>query len=57
MGQLPAAWTNHWVLPEWPLAIRIEMAPLDPDPSRLQPMTVTTTVHVNKNLGSPYEDN
>ncbi len=42
---------NHWVLTEWPLAIRIEMAPLDPDPSRLQPMAVTTAVHVNKNTG------
>ena len=33
------------------------MAPLDPDPSRLQPMTVTTAVHVNKVLGMDYADN
>jgi prepilin-type N-terminal cleavage/methylation domain-containing protein len=53
----PSAWVNHWTLPEWPIAIRIEMAPVDPDPSRLQPMTVTTAVHVNKNMGVQYADN
>jgi hypothetical protein len=57
VGQQPATWVNHWILPGWPLAIRIEMAPLDPDPSRLQPMTVTTAVHINKVLGMEYADN
>jgi prepilin-type N-terminal cleavage/methylation domain-containing protein len=57
MNQRPALWLDHWVLPGWPLAIRVEMAPLDPDPSRLQPMTVTTAVHANKDLGMEYADN
>jgi hypothetical protein len=56
-GVVPAGWVNHWVRQEWPIAIRIEMAPLDPDPSRLQPMTVTSAVHVNKLLGVNYADN
>jgi hypothetical protein len=55
--EIPATWVNHWVRQEWPLAIRIEMAPLDPNPARLQPMTVTTAVHVNKTLGVEYADN
>ena len=53
----PATWVNRWILQQWPIAIRIEMAPLDPDPARLQPMTVTTAVHVNKNMGMEYVDN
>jgi prepilin-type N-terminal cleavage/methylation domain-containing protein len=57
LGAQPAGWVNRWVRPEWPLAIRIEMGALDPDPSRLQPMTVTAAVHVNKNLGIEYLDN
>ncbi len=57
LGPQPAGWVNHWIRSEWPLAVRIEMAPLDPDPSRLQPMTVTSAVHVNKILGLEYADN
>ncbi len=57
IGNLPAGWVDHWSGMGWPLAIRIEMGPLDPDPSRLQPMTVTSEIHVNKMLGIDYEDN
>ena len=57
IGNVPAGWVDHWIRPEWPLAIRIEMAPLDPDPTRLQPMTVTSAFHVNKILGVEYADN
>lgn len=53
----PPGWTERWVTPAWPLAIRMEMAPLDPDPSRLQPMTVTSAVHVTKSLETQYVDN
>jgi prepilin-type N-terminal cleavage/methylation domain-containing protein len=58
VGIKPAFWTNHWISDNgWPLAVRIEMAPLEPDPARLQPMTVTTAVHVNKVIGIDYADN
>jgi prepilin-type N-terminal cleavage/methylation domain-containing protein len=55
----PAApvWVDHWVQYQWPMAVRFEMAPLDPDPSKLQPTTVTTTFHVNKDTGFEYLDN
>jgi type II secretory pathway pseudopilin PulG len=41
-------WTAIWTLPRWPAAIRIEMAPLDEDISRLRPITVTAQIHVNR---------
>lgn len=41
-------WVSRWVLPRWPLGVRIEMAPLDPDPARLRPITVTASIHVNR---------
>ena len=55
----PAApvWVDHWVQYQWPMAVRFEMAPLDPDPSKLQPTTVTTTFHVTKDTGFEYLDN
>jgi prepilin-type N-terminal cleavage/methylation domain-containing protein len=54
---VPGGWVNHWIREEWPIAIRIEMAPFDPNPARLQPMTVTSAVHVNKNTAVQYADN
>jgi prepilin-type N-terminal cleavage/methylation domain-containing protein len=57
LGNVPPGWTDHWVRTEWPLAVRIEMAPLTPDPSRLQPMTVTSAFHVTKVQGIDYVDN
>ena len=32
--------------PTWPQAVRIEMAPMDPDPSRLQPISIVAPIHV-----------
>ena len=44
----PAIWTAHWVKAGWPLAVRIEMAPLEPDPSRLQPITVVAPIYIRR---------
>ncbi|PYT32384.1 MAG: hypothetical protein DMG57_01955 [Acidobacteria bacterium] len=41
-------WTPNWVLPRWPIAIRIEMASLDDDRSKLKPLTVTSALRVNR---------
>jgi prepilin-type N-terminal cleavage/methylation domain-containing protein len=41
-------WRPGWILPKWPEGIRIEMAPLDQDASRLKPVTITSAVHVNR---------
>ena len=58
--QLPAPalerWTPEWRRAKFPTAIRIEMAPLSPDPSRLQLSTITLPVRVNKRIGMTYED-
>jgi prepilin-type N-terminal cleavage/methylation domain-containing protein len=50
-------WRPTWVLPHWPLGIRIDMASLDPDPSRLHPVTVTVPIHVDRDPLINYGDN
>jgi hypothetical protein len=40
----------------WPVAIRVEMAPLQPDPSVLQPLTVTAAIHLHLSPTIPYVD-
>jgi len=40
----------------WPRAVRIEMAPLDADPGRLQPITVTGLIRVHRNHEVQYVD-
>ena len=52
----PAIWTASWNGPEWPLGIRIEMWPLEPSPARLQPITVTAPIYINRNPGVQYAD-
>ncbi len=49
-------WMPEWHRGKFPSAIRIEMAPLSPDPSRLQLSTITLPVRVNKVVGTSYED-
>jgi len=44
-----ARWRPEWTEDAYPVAIRIEMAPLEPDPSRLPLLTLTVPVRVNKN--------
>lgn len=46
-------WTRSNVLPT---AIRVEMSPLVPDPSRLQPVTLTIPVRVNRFPLERYEN-
>ena len=41
----------------WPLAIRIDMAPLDPDLVRLQPISVVAQVYLHRAPEIPYVDN
>ena len=52
----PAVWVTTWALAEWPLGIRIQMAPLEPSPARLQPITVTAPMYMNRSPGVLYED-
>ncbi|MBV9769811.1 MAG: prepilin-type N-terminal cleavage/methylation domain-containing protein [Bryobacterales bacterium] len=41
-------WLEHWSAEVLPNAIRIDLAPATPDPGRLQPVTLTIPVHVNR---------
>lgn len=49
-------WRATWVLPSWPFALRIEMAPLEADPSRLNPVTITVPLHVDRDPLKEYGD-
>jgi len=52
----PPSWTSEWARKGWPLGVRVEMAPLSPDPSRLQPISVTAPIHVRRNPDVKYVD-
>ncbi|HZT40062.1 MAG TPA: prepilin-type N-terminal cleavage/methylation domain-containing protein [Bryobacteraceae bacterium] len=54
---VPEQWRQTWGDGEYlPSAIRVEMAPLEPDPSRLQVMSVTAPVRITRWLMGSYED-
>lgn len=51
----PARWVPVWTRRDvWPRTIRIEIVPLQPDASRLQPQTVTASIRVTRLPGEPY---
>jgi type II secretory pathway pseudopilin PulG len=56
MGNQPPGWVTAWAAKGWPEAIRIEMAPVHPDRSRIQPITVTAPVHIRRDPEKKYED-
>lgn len=47
-------WVPRWANERWPLAVRIEMQPLEADPSHLLPMTITAPLRAQKILGMDY---
>jgi prepilin-type N-terminal cleavage/methylation domain-containing protein len=49
-------WVPEFVAQTWPRAVRIDMAPLVRDPSRLQPISVTAVIRVHRNPEVPYGD-
>lgn len=52
----PDVWVAVWASPGLPLAIRVEMAPMDPDPSTVQPISITAPLHFYRNPEIPYAD-
>jgi prepilin-type N-terminal cleavage/methylation domain-containing protein len=50
-------WVLRWVKPVLPSAVRVEMAPLVPDSSRLEPVTLTIPVRVTRLPLVPYDNN
>ena len=53
---LPLHWVPRFAGEDWPRAVRIEMAPLEPDPSRVQPITVVAPIHIMRRLELHYAD-
>lgn len=49
-------WVTRWIAPVWPSAVRVEMAPLERDASRIQPATITAPIRVNRDPRTNYED-
>jgi prepilin-type N-terminal cleavage/methylation domain-containing protein len=52
----PPQWKEVWTAQTWPQAIRIEMAPLEADPSRVQPVSVVAPLKVHRSPEIRYED-
>lgn len=49
-------WKPAWTVPGWPLAVRMEMAPLEPDRSQVQPITVVAPIYLHRDPGIQYVD-
>lgn len=52
----PVMWSPTAINSGWPLAVRVEMAPLTADPGTLQPLTVTAALHLHLSPTIPYGD-
>ena len=52
----PDIWTPVWKDKVLPLAVRIEMAPLEADASQVQPVSVTAPIYLHRNPEIPYGD-
>jgi hypothetical protein len=53
---LPELWLPEWRFERWPLAVRVEMAPLEPDPSRVPLAGLTVPIYVNRMPDVRYTD-
>jgi prepilin-type N-terminal cleavage/methylation domain-containing protein len=49
-----ARWLAVWKLPQWPTAVHIDMAPLDPDSSRVPLASATIPIRVNRQPNVDY---
>ena len=49
-------WRADWIQRQWPLAVRIEMAPLETSGARLHPVTVTAALHADRSQELTYSD-
>jgi len=52
----PPEWMTTATGYGWPTAIRVEMAPLEADPSHLQPVTVTAPIRIHRSWQVQYDD-
>jgi hypothetical protein len=49
-------WVTTFPGRSWPVAVRIEMTPLEPDFSRLQPITVTAPLRITRRPEMVYDN-
>jgi len=52
----PPTWKTNWMTQTWPMAVRVEMEPLEADASRIQPITVTAPIYLHRSPEIPYGD-
>lgn len=52
----PPVWKDTWTTQAWPLAVRIDMAPLVPSPAEVQPVSVVVPINLHRNPDLRYED-
>jgi Prokaryotic N-terminal methylation motif len=52
----PPVWRDTWVTQTWPLAVRIDMAPLAPNPAEVQPISVVAPLNLHRDPQIMYED-
>ena len=52
----PPEWKGAWTAQTWPLAVRIDMAPIEADPARVQPISVVAPLRLRRNPEIHYED-
>ena len=52
----PGSWLPAWTGIGWPSGIRVEMAPVNPSPGQLQPITVTAPIYIFRNPEAQYAD-
>ena len=50
----PAVWQTAWNRQEWPTAVRVDMAPIEPDPSGVPLVGATIPIHVNRRPNEQY---
>jgi prepilin-type N-terminal cleavage/methylation domain-containing protein len=52
----PERWLDQWVRGRLPIAIRVDMGPLDPDPAKLQLVGMTESIRVNRDVMTRYNE-
>jgi hypothetical protein len=50
----PGVWTADWKDGGWPFGVRILIVPTEPSPARLQPISVTVPMFINRDAGVKY---
>ncbi len=47
-------WVDRWMIPRWPSAVRIDMAPLAGDAARIPPMSLTAPIRITAEPGESH---